>query len=173
MRIDSASISRGWAKRRAGLDAGFWSKVDQSGDCWLWGGARQSRNRYGTGGYGTLIRHGRQVYAHRHAYELAVGPIPDGMEILHQCDNPPCVNPAHLRVGTHAENMAEVRERGRSRPAIGERSGSARLTEAAVREIRRVYGHDGASAKDLAQRFGVHRESIYAVVLGKSWRHVA
>lgn len=90
----------------------FWSKVDRSAGffgCWPWTGALDAD------GYGTIgeTKTGRTLRAPRVAYELTVGPIPAGLEILHSCDNRPCVNPAHLRVGTHAENMAEISLRGR------------------------------------------------------------
>ena len=74
--------------------------------CWEWA---RVRNQHG---YGQLRVAGRMVYAHRLAYELGVGPIPDGMHVLHQCDNPRCINPAHLSLGTHSQNMKECSERG-------------------------------------------------------------
>lgn len=74
--------------------------------CWLWSGAKY-RN-----GYGWLKVFGRVYSAHRYSYELHNGPIPEGMEILHSCDNKNCINPSHLRIGTHAENMREASERG-------------------------------------------------------------
>lgn len=79
------------------------------GLCWIWAGSS------GRNGYGQFKAFGRMVAAHRFAYELYKGPIPDGMQILHSCDNKVCVNPDHLRIGTHAENMAEAKERGRMR----------------------------------------------------------
>jgi hypothetical protein len=72
-------------------------------DCWEWRGNRNNR------GYGKLGK----IYAHRVAYELASGPIPSGLEVMHSCDNPPCCNPAHLSVGTHADNMQDMARKGR------------------------------------------------------------
>lgn len=88
----------------------FWCKVNQRGpsECWEWQGTRSTR------GYGLFSYNGRSVRAHRFAYEHRVGPIPAGAEIRHRCDNPPCCNPAHLEVGTHDENMADMVERKRS-----------------------------------------------------------
>ena len=90
--------------------AAFWAKVDKDSHtegCWLFMGFRK------WDGYGWLSRMGKYMTAHRYAWILTHGKPPDGMHILHQCDNPPCCNPAHLRLGTHAENMAECKERGR------------------------------------------------------------
>lgn len=81
--------------------------VTQDG-CWDWNGAKNVRN-----GYGSLYAEGRAWKAHRVSYEHHVGPIPEGMKVLHACDNPPCVNPAHLGVGTQRDNMRQASERGR------------------------------------------------------------
>ena len=87
----------------------FWSKVNKRGldECWEWSGRRCQ-------GYGCFGLHGRDLRAHRFSYELNVGPIPDGLSILHSCDNRACVNPAHLRPGTNAENMQDCLKRGRN-----------------------------------------------------------
>lgn len=73
--------------------------------CWEWTGYRNNR------GYGKIDR----AYAHRTSYEVHVGPIPDGMEVMHSCDNPPCINPRHLSLGTHLDNMRDMARKGRSR----------------------------------------------------------
>lgn len=85
----------------------FWAKVNVTDECWLWT-AQINQN-----GYGMFSVKGLPVRAHRFAYELLVGPIPDGMVVRHACDVPSCVNPSHLLVGTQADNLRDMRQRGR------------------------------------------------------------
>ena len=117
--------------------------------------------------------------AHRIAYELAYGP-PEG-QVLHHCDNPPCVRPSHLYDGTHKQNMADRTNRGRTyrgpRANVeniprGERNTNAKLTEAAVREIRALYAAGGISQQALADWYGVNQTKISDVVRRKTWKHV-
>lgn len=94
-------------KRRPVADR-FWEKVQKTDSCWLWTGGSVPR------GYGRFLwPDGRKGYAHRFSYELANGPVPDGLWVLHCCDNPPCVRPDHLWLGTHADNMHDMAAKGR------------------------------------------------------------
>lgn len=86
----------------------FWSRVDNTGECWLWTGSQRD-------GYGRLLFQGRFKLAHRVAWELTNGPIPDGLYVCHTCDNPPCVRPAHLFVGSQQDNLNDMVAKGRSR----------------------------------------------------------
>lgn len=104
--------------RRDDPAARFWPKVDKTATCWLWT-ASVFEN-----GYGLFHLDDRNLKAHRYAYELLVGPIPDGLEVRHTCDVARCVNPEHLSLGTHAENMADMVERDRA--ARGKRNGRYR-----------------------------------------------
>jgi hypothetical protein len=145
----------------------FWAKVERrSADaCWTWRGNRQAS------GHGRFWTGTRTDGAHRVAYEIANGPIPAGLVVKHSCDNPACVNPSHLSVGTVSENLAEMVVRGRARKARGEESGKAKLTESDVRELRRLAA-EGASYKSLATQFGIAPVNARAIVLRLHWRHV-
>lgn len=111
------------------------------------------------GGYGIFNR----VRVHRVAYERAFGPIPEGLDVCHRCDNPPCCNPEHLFLGTHAENMADKAAKGRAS------RNNAKLTSADVREMRARYEIGSASQSQLARDFGVSASVARRVVLRLSW----
>ncbi|HEU4986833.1 MAG TPA: HNH endonuclease [Rhizobiaceae bacterium] len=149
------------ARRLAnGLDAA------EDGQCWEWQRAHNGQ------GYGRLTVNGRQVYAHRLSFELAGGVIPDGLDVLHECDNPRCINPEHLSVGTRSKNMADCHARGRSRipsPRLkGEANGAAKLTIDQVRQIRERLAR-GSTQRRLAERFGVSQSAISKIARGASW----
>jgi len=129
--------------------------------CWLW---NLSLNRDGYGLVNTL-RKTRQ--AHRVAYELAIGPIPRGMCVLHHCDVPPCINPSHLFLGTPAANMAD-RDR-KNRQARYERQWRARLTQDAVRAIR----SSSEPVAALAARYDIDSSAIQAVLDGRTWKGIS
>ena len=139
------------------------------GQCWEW---MRVRNQHG---YGQLRVNGRMMYAHRLAYQLGVGRIPDGLHVLHQCDNPRCINPSHLSVGTRSQNMRECSKRGRSRipkpVKLGEQNGAAKLAVADVRSIRQLLA-DGWTQRAIAERFGVCQQNIANIKSGKVWMHV-
>lgn len=133
--------------------------------CWVWKGTL-SKSGYGVVGWM------RRLYrAHRLAFEVAVGPIPQGLEVCHRCDNRACVNPDHLFLGSHAENMADMSRKGRGSKLLGERHPQAQLTESQVREIRRRYAA-GAHRQELADDFGVSLDCMKAVIYRRTWKHV-
>lgn len=149
--------------------ADFWRQVDKSGECWNWIGAYPGGaggRRYGRFGYG-----GRKVAAHRFSYELANGPVPAGMHVLHRCDNTRCVNPSHLFLGSHTDNMRDMFGKGRRRILKGADQGRAKLTDSAVRSIRAEYAQ-GARQTALAAQHHVDQTTISKIVLRKAWTHV-
>lgn len=153
----------------------------------LWGRAERTESGcliFGDGsGYGRIKRPGERVgaMAHRVAYELAVGPIPDGMLVLHHCDTPPCIKPAHLFVGTYADNTADMYAKQRQRggwgavpackKARGEQHGFAKLTAEDVVAIRTAAAN-GERFVSIARRFPVGRQSIANIVYRIRWAHV-
>jgi hypothetical protein len=150
----------------------FWGKVDirEPGECWPWKGG------IGKGGYGrfTLPGHfGKMVQAHRMADELANGPIPNGLFVCHKCDNPPCCNPSHLFRGTHAENLADMTQKGRrvSIPsrASGERNGGSKLSDMDVRCVRRLRDI-GLSQRAIGLRMGISQSQVGRIVRAEQWR---
>lgn len=136
----------------------FWARVDVRGpdECWPWTGAL---NR--AGGYGHLSWGGRTIYAHRLAHTLRKGPIPEGMQILHACDNPLCCNPAHLSAGTQAENIADMVAKGRH--AVGERNARTKLTDEQVEAIRK----DPRTQSVIAAEYGIRQSLVSMIKAGK------
>lgn len=142
----------------------FWSHVDTSGGmfaCWPWTGFR------GRPGYGQL---GRNLRANRVAYELHNGPIPPDGVICHTCDNPSCVNPAHLFLGTQLDNIADATRKGRVRH--GEGHYHAKLTADDVREIRQRYAAGGISYSRLASLYGISIGTVGKLVRRQRWQHI-
>jgi hypothetical protein len=110
--------------------------------------------------------------AHRWMYEKRCGPVPDGLILCHHCDNPPCVNPDHLFVGTQADNNADKIAKGRDGSLRGERHLKAKMTAAMVREARRLNA-EGVSGRKLAARFGLSPSAMQQLLAGKTWREEA
>lgn len=133
--------------------------------CIPWLGSR------GVGGYGRIKKYGcPESVAHRIAWELVHGPIPDGLFVCHRCDNRICVNVDHLFLGTAADNMADCHAKGRT--ACGEQTGLAKLTSAAVLEIRATDVSKPGATKRLAKKFGVSCQTIYCAAHRKTWQHI-
>lgn len=142
-----------------------WTVTESS--CWEWNGYRNPA------GYGRLavgrFRNGNNhrsvpMLANRAAYIAWVGPLADGAVVCHSCDNPPCINPDHLFVGTHADNQRDMVNKGRTRR--GENRKDHRLTDAQVLEVRRLYSAGGVSQKALASEFGVSQQLVSHLVRG-------
>lgn len=156
------------------LEERFWSKVVKlnaaDGGCWMWTG---SRFREGYGDYRSMPG---VFSAHRVAWILCNGPIPAGLEVLHGCDNPSCVNAEddrHLFLGTQTDNVADCVSKGRRRYSFGSDKYNAKLSEDDVAEIRSIYASGSETIRSMADRFGVSDGHICTIAQGKVWKHVA
>jgi len=138
--------------------------VKSESGCHEWSGARNVH------GYGIIRVDKKCVLAHRAAYEVMVGKIPEGVSVLHSCDNRSCVNPEHLFLGTQADNVADMNAKGRG--AAGVKSGAAVLTELDVVCIRHIY-KKGIPTNMLAVAFGVDDKTIRKAATGKTWSNVS
>lgn len=165
----------GKKKRPRGLDADgvlrWFGWTVTPTQCWEWNGNKNKK------GYGNLGFRGKtSVKAYRLAYETWVGPIPagngyHGTVVRHVCDNPACINPNHLTLGTVADNNADAINRGRAVQPRGEQSGQAKLTERDVLAIRSLH-KDGTSVYQLARQFNMSETQLRRVVRSESWQHV-
>lgn len=147
----------------------FWPKVDRRGptECWPWIGSRKPM------GYGHLIINRKDYNAHRLSWELENGPIPAGMHVLHKCDNQPCVNPSHLFLGTHTDNMHDMDAKGRK--PRGEATRRHKLTADDVRAIRAKFKRRGVkltNASELAAKYGVTSGTVIQAVKRNTWSHI-
>jgi hypothetical protein len=113
---------------------------------------------------------GRMVPSHRVSYELFKGPIEDGKLVLHSCDNPSCVNPDHLFLGTHEQNMADRNVKGRAGSSPGSQNGQSKLTALVVEDIRATYERGGVTQASLALKYGVAQSQISHIISNKRWR---
>jgi hypothetical protein len=153
----------------------FWASLDRSGECWTW-----TRGNNGRNGHGKVYLRwdaSRQrsiyVYAHRLAYTLANGPIPDGLVVCHACDNPPYCNPAHLFLGSVADNNKDAGEKGlMSRDTRGDRNPAHKLTRADIQPVLALHA-SGLSMTAIARRYGVSRHAISLAVRGRTWKESA
>jgi hypothetical protein len=151
----------------------FWRYVDKTEDCWLWTGAKTH------GGYGVLNsgRGNSIVRAHRLSWEIHNGPIPEGMDMCHTCDNPSCVNPSHLFLGTPHDNAVDMIAKGRDlegrkNRARGENHHRAKLTEQQVVDIRAEYAAGDTSTRKLSAKYGISRRSIMFILHRQHWTHI-
>lgn len=160
---------------RKPIDKRFWSKVSVTDGCWLWNGTTDKD------GYGLLHNTDRPPAFHRSTHVSWMlhgkGDVPDGLQICHTCDNPACVRPDHLWIGTTQENTADRDRKGRhgysppKNPARGERHGMAVLTEHVVRQIIALKD-SGLRQRDIASRFGISQTNAWKILNGKIWKHV-
>lgn len=135
--------------------------VNPETGCWEWTAYRLPS------GYGKMVIGQKNRLAHRVSYELYCGPIPENLQVCHHCDNPSCVNPEHLFVGTNAENVADKVAKGRQARGVG--NGQAKLSAADIQSIRST---EGVSLRKLAKLYGVHNSQISRIRSGIKWAHL-
>lgn len=144
------------------IESRFWPKVTKTATCWLWTGGKSGF------GHGTILNSGylkespyrSNVFAHRVSYQMAYGPIPSGLCVLHSCDVPSCVNPSHLFLGTKLDNMQDMRAKGRDK--LGLELPQTKLTNIEVAEIR----ESSETQRALAKKYGVSQPLICAIKKG-------
>ena len=126
------------------------------------------------GGYPRVRENGYTWYAHRLAWTKANGPIPEGMLVLHSCDNPKCVNVDHLFLGTQSDNMRDMYAKGRGQKSdqSGSSNGNSKMTENQVREIRRLHATGRVTVAELARQFGLKWSGCDAIVKREHWKEV-
>lgn len=150
----------------------FWSFVKKTDGCWIWSGANVA-------GYGALsVPEGMERRAHRFSWVLHYGAIQQGLDVLHRCDNPPCVRPDHLFLGTALDNARDMASKGRSgatkhpeKISRGESRPASKLTEKDVVNIRRLHA-DGKTQKEIAQKYNVTSALISGIVRKVGWKHI-
>lgn len=167
-------------KRGITAEMRFLAKIQKTDSCWIWIG------NYINSGYGIFWYNGKQTTAHRFSYTFYKGPIPTRMDVCHTCDNKKCVNPNHLFLGTHEENLKDMKKKGRS--ATGDKSGIRKHPEI----IRRGENHIGAKANDkqvieirslydtgiirniceLARKFQLGQTTVRHIVKRDTWTHI-
>lgn len=157
----------------------LYSRTTQQGECLVWTGRRTYN------GYGTICYSGRRLRCHRLSWTLAYGEIPDGLFVLHSCDNPPCIRPEHLFLGTAIDNVTDMMQKGRqargdkhrsrTHPETlsrGEANGRAKLKTKQAVAIKTAYAQGEATYNQLARLHGITYNCVWDIVHGKTWTHL-
>ena len=176
------NITRTLSQERgmAAISKSFWDHVDigESDECWEWQRSK-TPNGYGRLRYTIERNKYTNLYAHRYAWELVNGPIPDGMFILHKCDNPSCVNPSHLYLGTQSDNIRDRVIRGRNGhppedtpKRVGSQVSVARFKEEEIPVIRDLYASGKISIRGLARKYDVSPSVIHSIIHRVTWKHI-
>lgn len=169
-RIKTHGTPNGGKYSRDTLENRFWRQVDKKSDneCWIWSGTKNKK------GYGCIIKDDgsrKRHLAHRASYIINKGEIPDGLYVLHSCDNPSCVNPNHLRVGTQSENIKEAFDKGRKVQPIlfGEKNPKSKLT---IEQVKFIKANPQLGHKHIADMFCLSPNCIRGVRIGRTWKEV-
>ena len=149
----------------------FWKTVSKLSPCWIWTGSRFG-NGYGSMSITQITNRPKTESAHRYSYELHLGDIPKDMCVCHKCDNPLCVNPEHLFLGTQSDNVADRHNKNRDAHVRGENHGMSKLTPAQVIDIRTQYSSGCMNQKNLAKKHGVSSAYVSDIVNRRRWKHI-
>lgn len=154
--------------KNCGLDVAlFWLKVKRQGNCWVWTGAKDRK------GYGHMTRGQESFTSHRYSWLICNGHIPSHQWVLHKCDTPSCVRPSHLYLGTHDDNMRDMRikkrKKGNNGGLRGETHGCHVLTENQIQSIRTT---TGITQRELGKRYGVTQATISSILTRRTWKHL-
>jgi hypothetical protein len=141
----------------------FWSHVDKTGPCWLWTAGVNGQGR------GCIRKDYKYRQTHRLSWEMAFGPIPEGLHVLHKCDIPRCLNPDHLFLGTQADNVRDCVAKGRHGDKHSRRTNKLNPTK--VRAIRMMLAR-GTTQSAIAKKYGVRQTLISSIKVGRIWKHV-
>lgn len=141
------------------------SVLGDEDSCWIWLGTRR------LSGHGAIRIARKKFQAHRVSYVAHIGQIPDGMFVCHSCDNPPCINPSHLFLGTAADNSADMARKGRANRPDGSANPAAKLTPDDVLDFIRLR-EQGLYYHKIAEMYGVNAETVRRAVLGRSWKNI-
>lgn len=153
------------------IEERFWTKVNKNTEngCWEWVAAKVRH------GYGRIMVQKKVKLTHRVSWELHNGPIPEGLHVLHRCDNPSCVRPEHLFLGNQEENMRDMVIKGRSSHSTGtngENHYRAKITTKDVRDMRKKYSNSKTPLRVVAQEFGLSKTHVNKILLRKIWKHI-
>lgn len=138
--------------------------IENGNNCWVWKGGT-------TNGYGSFHTNGMYISAHRFSWFITNGEIPEGFLVCHHCDNPPCVNPKHLFLGTPKDNVQDKMKKGRHNPPQGERQWKSKITSNQVKKIRNLYDSGKYTQQELGTLFSIGQSNI-SYIVNKTWQHV-
>jgi hypothetical protein len=141
-------------------------KIDPDTNCFILTSHKQPRN-IGGGNYAKITRKGKTIAIHRHIWIECFGEIPEGMCVCHKCDNPACINPEHLFLGTHNDNMQDMKNKNRS--TYGEKHAMAKLKEIEVKEIRRKRVKYGTKVSELSKEYGISKTQVSRIIRKERW----